>query len=581
MNKVQESLQANASDTVTDIRKMLEQIEETEKTKGMTEVEKGMMNVNRQFDEAIAYLEELNERLPFTAALANGLLDKLNRYRETALNQVKEKGTKKPTTTDALKKEREEADKLYKQLVDNYKREEEKLKEKYEKEKKLLEKFHKDTTLLTKKYYEDLDKLLTARQKVEYDKWVAHLNSLLNLEESGTQKFMEKQIENMKKVFSADFGAGVENPFEQFFKVEIIDEFGSKAIEVTDDIKESMKRLGLDPHDMEDLQVMIDKWYADKKAIEDATKALSKFISEQKMVKFNAEDTKISEELDRVIETIGLKYSEMQSESMKGFYSGLSPQKAKEQLEERYDAIKVGIDKEIALWKKASEDESLTLEDRNEAKKKYDEALMKGQDLVVNKTIESNNLMIQSYRNMTDSLQSISSNMASILGSVSDTILETAKAQLDANEISEDAYKKQFDKAKAFQIAQATINTIAGAVGAFMGITKDTGGWGIAAAAVQAAAVLAAGFAEIAKIRATNYDTNGSSSSNSSTNTLALPSVMIGEPQYQQSLTNQDNIDTLANAIGDRIGDQRVIVVSSDITTQQKKDRKVLVETSF
>lgn len=55
--------------------------------------------------------------------------------------------------------QKEEAQKLYQQLIENNKTEIQKTTEKYEKEKKLLEKFHIDTKLLTKKYNEDIAKL--------------------------------------------------------------------------------------------------------------------------------------------------------------------------------------------------------------------------------------------------------------------------------------------------------------------------------------------------------------------------------------------------------------------------------------
>ena len=158
--------------------------------------------------------------------------------------------------------------------------------------------------------------------------------------------------------------------------------------------------------------------------------------------------------------------------------------------------------------------------------------------------------------------------------------MSNAEAQLNAGKITEEAYEEQFNKAKAFQIAQATIQTIAGAVAAFMGITRDTGGWGIAAAAIEAAAVLAAGFAQIAQIRATQPNTGGGSSGGGGgATTFTLPSVMIDEPTYQQNLTSQSDIDALANALDGR--DQRVVLVESDVTLAQKHSKKVSVETTF
>lgn len=70
--------------------------------------------------------------------------------------------------TTATKNYREEAKKLYADLIENNKTELQKVTEKYEKEKKLLEKYHYDTKLLTKKYNEDVAKI--AKEQADKEK---------------------------------------------------------------------------------------------------------------------------------------------------------------------------------------------------------------------------------------------------------------------------------------------------------------------------------------------------------------------------------------------------------------------------
>lgn len=120
---------------------------------------------------------------------------------------------------------------------------------------------------------------------------------------------------------------------------------------------------------------------------------------------------------------------------------------------------------------------------------------------------------------------------------------------------------------KGIQVADATINTIAGAVGAFQGITKDTGGWGIALATATAALVTAAGMANVKEIIDTKIPGgNGSGSSTSAT----VPSINASSVA---SLT--DSTQAVNTVIGDEtiqaMSDQRVYVVESDITSTQKK----------
>lgn len=592
LNDVEEKYSDIFIDSLTNLQKFLNEIEKADRQKGMSQLDIDLENTNQKFADAIELVKLWGKEGKLSAEEVDSYIQRLNRDLALQTQMLKDRAasaTTGTTKTPTVDKNKEEAEKIYKELVENSKREEQKLKEKYEREKKLLEKYHKDTKLLTEQYYRDLDTLLTQRNKIEYDKWVQHLTDMLNRTESGTAEYMEKEIENLKKIFSVDFGQEYTVPFEQFFNIQELDEFGSKAISITEDIKESMQEMGLDPTNIDDIQTMIDKWYLDKKAIEDAEKALKKFISEQRMLKYETENTNIDEEIEKVLEGIELQYDELESRSMKifgketGFYTGLSPEQLQTELDKRYNAMETALQKEYDLWKKASEDEKLVAEDKNAAIKKLNEVMQKQQMLVVRKQIDANNLLIKSYENVSNSMSSIASSLSNILGTVSDVIMNNANAQLEANKISEEAYEEQFRKAKAFQIAQATIDTIAGAVGAFMGITKDTGGWGIAAAAIEAAAVLAAGFAQIAVISSTEPQTSsgGNSGGGGGATTFSLPQVMVDEPQYQQNLTNQSDIEALSNALGRNISDQRVYVVDSDITDAQNRSRKVNVETTF
>lgn len=565
LNELMERQKNLVTDNIIDIQKMLQGIKETEEQRGMTDLEKDLAAVNQQFDDAIAFLEQLKKEIPATAIVADNLLKKLNDNRELALKQATENNKKKGG--GGADKDKQEAERLYKQLVENSLKEEERLRLKYEKEYKLLVKYHKDTKLLTEKYNKDMQELLDKRHKFEQDKWFAHLDSMLRLETTETEAYLQKNIDNLEEKFGMVFGS--------------LEKYGEGAFTVTKEIAEQMRMMGLDPENIQDVQTMTDKWIEDKKAIEDAKKELIKFRSEQKMLKAETSATELEKGLQQTLDGIELFYSEMESQSVNGWLSGLWPKDAENMLNERYDAMQLEAQKEVDLWKKLAEDESLTLEDRKKAQENYKDAVLKQTQLVANRQIETNNLVIKSYQNVANAMSRIANSLVSILGTVSDAIMDNAQAQLDAGKITEKEYEQQFNKSKGFQIAEATINTIAGAVGAFMGITKDTGGWGIAAAAIEAAAVMATGIAEIAKIKNTTYSPSGSGGGGGGATAMNLPSVMISEPEYQQTLTNQSDTDTLANAIGDAIGGQRVYVVESDIQNANNKSNKRKAEVTF
>ncbi len=167
--------------------------------------------------------------------------------------------------------------------------------------------------------------------------------------------------------------------------------------------------------------------------------------------------------------------------------------------------------------------------------------------------------------------------LSSILGSVSDAWQDTVEAQIEAGEISEEEGKKQFEKIKALQIAEAIINTIAGAVGALMGITKSTGGWGIAAAVAQAAAITAAGFAQVKKIQNTKIGSNNIDGGVPEINRISDDYM----PSYTQTVTNQTDIDALSNALATNMKSVNLSVSVSEIDAVQNRVKTREVESSF
>lgn len=614
----QEAVNDALLDSEIRIDKLIADVEKADRQKGMTQLEKDLEETNKQFQDAIDLVRTFGETGVWSAERVEAKINSLNNAlakQTQLLTEAAQSGSTSGKTSghtgeSEYEKQRKEAKKLLEEIENEAKSEEQKLREKYEKEKKLLEKFHLDTTKLTEKYYKDLDKLMTERNKASYDKWKTHLEAELSLMQKQLKDYewmvgsvnaetfnkmvqqaledeipvMRKSIDNMVKDFEYAFGK-MGTPFEELFNIEYLDEAGSKAIHITDDIAEAMKEMGLDPTNIEDIEAMIDKWKLDKKAIEDANKELVKYQSNIKMTAYEAASNRIEDNLERMTASVETEYAILESESskfaglFKGWYEGLSPEQQEEQFRMRYQVLETGIQQEIDLWTKAANDETLTIEDRNTAINNLNAAIMRQNQTAAQKTIDANNLVIKSFQRVSNALSSMASSIAGIMGTVSDAIMDSAEAQLNAGKITEKAYAEQFEKAKAFQIAQATINTIAGAVAAFMGITKDTGGWGIAAAAIEAAAVLAAGFAQIQQIRNTKPETSGSGGGGvgGSTNAFSLPNVLTPEPQRVENLTNQSDIDALANALND----QRVYVLDSDIQAANGRSNKRRAEVSF
>ena len=244
--------------------------------------------------------------------------------------------------------------------------------------------------------------------------------------------------------------------------------------------------------------------------------------------------------------------------------------------DERFAAIQELKDKEVQATIDAMLDEALAVETgaedvldaeltSNMARAAAHEAFLEDQK---QKEKEALKERIGYYMQYAGSLQSV-------LSSIADAWADSIQAQLDAGEISEEAAKEQFEKVKAVQTAEAIINTIAGAVGAFMGITKDTGGWGIAAAVAKAIAVMTAGMAQVSKIQSTTIGTK-SVSSQFATNAAVTPQTEY-TPTYTQNITNATETENLANAISQ----QPIWVSVQDINKSQNRVRVVNQESTF
>ena len=163
-------------------------------------------------------------------------------------------------------------------------------------------------------------------------------------------------------------------------------------------------------------------------------------------------------------------------------------------------------------------------------------------------------IALEQYK--TDAMFKMAGSLSGILNSAADMADENSKEK------------------KALQISSTIIDTIAGTVGAFMGITKDTGGWGIALAAATAAGVLASGMASVKKMIATPVGKNGGGGG------ASIPSISLAGLAASQAPVQATTQVTGASTEA-AIKDNRVYVVESDITNTQRKVGTAEAEATF
>lgn len=167
-------------------------------------------------------------------------------------------------------------------------------------------------------------------------------------------------------------------------------------------------------------------------------------------------------------------------------------------------------------------------------------------------------------------LQQLAGATSSILGSIADLYEENA---------DEDEAAAQ--KSKALRSAAAVIDTIAGAVSAFMGTIKSLGGgpWALPVAAAQAAAVLAAGYAQVKQINAVKV---GSGSGGGSSAVATAPAI-VAAPAAAPSVQRVRNVTGASEEarLNRMAQDQRVVLVWSDVEAKEGDRRVQLAETSW
>ena len=134
-----------------------------------------------------------------------------------------------------------------------------------------------------------------------------------------------------------------------------------------------------------------------------------------------------------------------------------------------------------------------------------------------------------------------------------------------------------FNETKNARIAQATIETIQGAIAAFMGYQSYPQPYGAILGAAQAAAVTAAGMAQIAQIRATQFNSAGQNISNPQAVVNATPRMVDYSPDLVSNVTGASEIDSLKNALQET----QIYVKVTDIDSMQKTVKARDAEASF
>jgi hypothetical protein len=165
------------------------------------------------------------------------------------------------------------------------------------------------------------------------------------------------------------------------------------------------------------------------------------------------------------------------------------------------------------------------------------------------------------------SMQNYAGAVSGLMGSIADVLESGTQDDLRAAE-----------RAKNIRVASATIDTISGAVGAFMQAVKSMPApYGAIVGALEAASVTATGMAQIAKIKSTKISANGSASSATATISPTVQAPTIEQAIPQTALITSASDEERLN----QIQDQKVYILSSDLEANGKRVAVQEGESSF
>lgn len=165
-----------------------------------------------------------------------------------------------------------------------------------------------------------------------------------------------------------------------------------------------------------------------------------------------------------------------------------------------------------------------------------------------------------------EAMYTVANATSSILGTIADMY-----------EADEESSEKNANKIKGLRIASATIDTISGAIGAFMqAVQTIPPPLGAIVGGVQAAAVTAAGIAQISKLKATKVSATASGSNPTAPAVTSAPvqTMDIKQVRSVTSASEEERLNQMAS-------EQRVYILQSDIEASQNAVRTQVAEASF
>ena len=458
----------------------------------------------------------------------------------------------------------------YQTIVDSLKTEEQLLKEQYEKDLAMAEKYGSDKTAITKKYYADLKKIRDAQRKA------AEANAKTILEISDADISTIERNYNRKAEYAKINAKTEEEGLQASYKI-LLEKEEEKLLVIKDALAEAYK----DEEKNKDMIITLVQAKADQElAIE---KLKFDELTRLRLVAYakqGAELMAFDQEFSLNRRSLAIASDSSQDKRKRGFFGSLFGLGGKDDY--KADKTQEGIDNKY--YEDAYNQEQNYLNERLKLQQKFlaestgEEQKLEFQAAIAqteleieeSKYREKERLRQNDYKKEKEKQEKIQQIFNASLGATADLLGGLAEIYESDEENAED----NAQKIKNLRIAEATINTINGAVGAFSQASATIPPpAGQIIGGIQAAAVVASGIANINKIRQTTTD--GSSNTLGAAVTPSASAYSSELPAtYTRSITGASELDELNK-------DLRVVLVESDVIAAMEKNKVKVKESSF
>lgn len=258
---------------------------------------------------------------------------------------------------------------------------------------------------------------------------------------------------------------------------------------------------------------------------------------------------------------------ELGKEAGKSFAEGM--------YDEALRGLKVGEkwDEAIREWKENLDD---SLEEANEDLQGEIDNMFQGEVDALKKALEEEDEL---RKQDLEKAKSAAEAKKALLEGVASATSDILGAIADLYETDEENSEENAKKIKNLRIASATIDTISGAIGAFMQAAKNyPAPYGAIIGGIQAAAITAAGMAQIAQIKSTQVSANAGDSSApvvSAQVSAPMPTMETVQPVRNVTSASEElRLNRMAS-------DQKVYLVTSELEMHQQGQKVRIAEGSF